>query len=351
MTETPEPTITQPPETYRITYDLNGGSYNNSTADIVETYEKGTVITIHEAPTRSGYTFEYWKGSEYQPGDVYTVYEDHTFTAQWSKDMDPIVIPDDDNLKYMRIHGEVIWKDSDNENNTRPDEVVVKLMQGETVVQEVTVKQGINGKWEYTFKDVPMYNDDGKNQAIQYTLKQNKVDGYRWEAAFVSQETSGEVLDVTTKITDTLSKSSPGENGSDDSGNGNSSDHNSGNNSQTDNSSSSLNLSTNVSTVGGSSGSASSGGGSRTSTANISSGTSASGSVSAGGGSGTAGANGTSSGTAASGHSSTVNVGGKSSTTEVKTGDETDAQVWIFLMAMSSLLILLYCARRRRKAK
>ena len=335
---------------YRITYDLNGGSYNNSTDDIVETYEKGTVIPIHDAPTREGYTFEYWKGSEYQPGDHYTVYENHTFTAQWSKDMDPIVIPEDDNLKYMRIHGEVIWKDSDNENNTRPDEVVVKLMQGETIVQEVTVKQGINGKWEYTFKDVPLYTDDGKNQAIQYTLKQNKAEGYRWEAAFVSQETSGEVLDVTTKITDTLSKSNPGENESDDSGNGNSSNHNSGNNSQTDNSSSSSNPSTNISMVGGSSGSGSYGGGSHTSTANVSSGTSVGGSVSAGG-SGTDGANGTSSGTAASAHSSTVNVGGKSSTTEVKTGDETNAQVWIFLMAMSSLFILLYCTRRRRKAR
>lgn len=78
-------TVTPPPDPmmYTITYVLNGGSYNGSTDNIVETYPAGTGILIHEAPTREGYTFDYWKGSAYQPGDVYTVTEDHTFVAQW----------------------------------------------------------------------------------------------------------------------------------------------------------------------------------------------------------------------------------------------------------------------------
>ena len=45
----------------------------------------GTVIAVHEAPVREGYTFQYWQGSSYQPGDKYTVKEDHTLTAQWKK--------------------------------------------------------------------------------------------------------------------------------------------------------------------------------------------------------------------------------------------------------------------------
>jgi uncharacterized repeat protein (TIGR02543 family) len=77
----------QLPETERftITYDLNGGSFGGSTEAIKEVHEKGTVISIHEAPVREGYTFRCWKGSEYRPGDRYTVTEDHTFTAQWEK--------------------------------------------------------------------------------------------------------------------------------------------------------------------------------------------------------------------------------------------------------------------------
>ena len=77
----------QLPETERftITYDPNGGSFDGSTSALKETYKKGTVISIHEAPVREGYTFKYWKGSEYRPGDRYTVTGDHTFTACWEE--------------------------------------------------------------------------------------------------------------------------------------------------------------------------------------------------------------------------------------------------------------------------
>jgi len=79
---TPDPPA---PEKHTITYKLNGGEYDGGTGDIKEEYDEGAKIKIHEAPVREGYTFLYWKGSEYQPGDEYTVTEDHTFTAQWKK--------------------------------------------------------------------------------------------------------------------------------------------------------------------------------------------------------------------------------------------------------------------------
>ena len=78
---------------YDITYNLNGGIYNGSTDNIVETYDEGTVIGIHAAPTREGYTFQHWEGSKYQPGDSYTVTENHTFTAQWKKNDTPSPAP------------------------------------------------------------------------------------------------------------------------------------------------------------------------------------------------------------------------------------------------------------------
>ena len=87
----PEPAVDPEPEPQPektaalITYALNGGTYNGSPADITETHNNGDIITIHEAPERDGYTFSYWKGSEYQPGESYTVDGDHTFTAVWTK--------------------------------------------------------------------------------------------------------------------------------------------------------------------------------------------------------------------------------------------------------------------------
>ncbi len=77
---------TEPVETqYKIEYRLNGGRYKGSSETIIEEYPAETEISIHEAPVRDGYEFMYWMGSEYQPGDKYTVTSDHVFTARWKK--------------------------------------------------------------------------------------------------------------------------------------------------------------------------------------------------------------------------------------------------------------------------
>jgi hypothetical protein len=75
---------------YGIKYDLGGGTYNGQSGVIAETHNYGDVISILGTPTRPGYKFLYWKGSQYNPGDKYTVNGEHTFTAVW----EPVVIPD-----------------------------------------------------------------------------------------------------------------------------------------------------------------------------------------------------------------------------------------------------------------
>ena len=108
-------------KTHTITYRLNGGTYKGSKNDITETYEFGTEITIHKAPEREGYTFLYWKGSQYQPGNKYTVSEDHSFTAQWEKKSDPTPTPeptpDPDNPSGGSGNGTSV-KTGDNSNIT-----------------------------------------------------------------------------------------------------------------------------------------------------------------------------------------------------------------------------------------
>ena len=71
-----------------IIFDPNGGTYEGSADPTSETHDYGDVITM-KAPERDGYTFLYWKGSEYYVGDEYTVTEDHTFVAQWEKSEEP----------------------------------------------------------------------------------------------------------------------------------------------------------------------------------------------------------------------------------------------------------------------
>ena len=70
---------------YTLTFKLNGGTLNGSKNDVIIRCKNSETITIPQAPTRAGYTFDYWKGSHYEPGDKYKATGDHTFTAQWKR--------------------------------------------------------------------------------------------------------------------------------------------------------------------------------------------------------------------------------------------------------------------------
>ena len=78
----PDPT---PTKKGTLTFNLNGGTLDGKTGKLTIKAKVGDTITIPDAPTRKGYTFQYWKGSRYNPGDKYEVVGDHTFTAMWTK--------------------------------------------------------------------------------------------------------------------------------------------------------------------------------------------------------------------------------------------------------------------------
>lgn len=68
-----------------LTFDLAGGALDGKTGTVVLEAEVGKTITLPAAPTKAGYTFQYWKGSEYKAGAEYSVDGDHTFTAEWKE--------------------------------------------------------------------------------------------------------------------------------------------------------------------------------------------------------------------------------------------------------------------------
>ena len=70
----------------QLEFDPAGGQWEDGTS-AVKKYEPAleTEFDIIDAPTRDGYTFECWEGSEYQPGEQYHADSDHVFTAKWKK--------------------------------------------------------------------------------------------------------------------------------------------------------------------------------------------------------------------------------------------------------------------------
>ena len=77
--------VPKPAEKATLTFDLAGGTLDGKTGSITIEANVGDTIKLPAAPKREGYTFKYWKGSQYAAGAVYKVEGDHTFTAEWEK--------------------------------------------------------------------------------------------------------------------------------------------------------------------------------------------------------------------------------------------------------------------------
>ena len=74
------------PNTYTLTYDLNGGSFNASTTQLFK-YGSGDAISS-EIPIKTGYDFVGWKWGDVtmQPGDkINKGWGNFTLTAQWKE--------------------------------------------------------------------------------------------------------------------------------------------------------------------------------------------------------------------------------------------------------------------------
>ncbi len=86
--------VQQEPKPIRtISFDLGGGTLAGRTGVIEIEAEEGSTIIVPAAPTKEGFIFRYWKGSEYYPGDTYVVSGDHTLTAVFEVDTSNEVIP------------------------------------------------------------------------------------------------------------------------------------------------------------------------------------------------------------------------------------------------------------------
>lgn len=75
------------------------------------------------------------------------------------------------------------WEDNNNENQKRPESIKLQLKNGETIVKEQILNktnEKINKEtntvnenvWEYTFKDIGKYNENGEE--IQYTVEEQE---------------------------------------------------------------------------------------------------------------------------------------------------------------------------------
>lgn len=68
----------------------------------------------------------------------------------------------------------IIWEDEDDQDGIRPKNILVSLMNGETVAATQTISEADD--WEWNFSGINRYDEDGNE--ISYTIKIGDVPGY-----------------------------------------------------------------------------------------------------------------------------------------------------------------------------
>ena len=141
------------------TYILNANNNWKHTFDGLQKYSSGKEIkyTIEEKTEIEGYTVKIAGSAK----EGYIITNTH----------DPITID---------IVGEKVWLDNNNNDNSRPESITVKLFANEKEVKSLkvtneTVAANNPNTWLYEFKDLPKY-ENGKE--INYTVKEEKVNNY-----------------------------------------------------------------------------------------------------------------------------------------------------------------------------
>ena len=76
--------------------------------------------------------------------------------------------------EYTEIAGEKIWKDDNDINGLRPDEITLRLLRDKEEIQSLTVKA--SDGWTYSFGELPV--DDGYGNTYTYEVREDGVPGY-----------------------------------------------------------------------------------------------------------------------------------------------------------------------------
>lgn len=154
------------------------------TSITVKVMDGSTVVDTLEVTTANGWKFESKDLPKYRNGQeiVYTLKEDAV--AQYETKIDKFTITNSYTPETVKVSGQKVWDDANNQDGKRPASIKVKILDGDKVVDELEVTAATD--WKFESKDLPK-NKKGKK--INYTvLEEVTVEGY---SSSQEQETDG----------------------------------------------------------------------------------------------------------------------------------------------------------------
>ena len=144
------------------------------TSITVKVMDGSTVVDTLEVTAANGWKFESKDLPKYRNGQeiAYTLKEDAV--AQYETKIDKFTITNSYTPETVKVSGQKVWDDANNQDGKRPASIKVKILDGDKVVDEMEVTAATD--WKFESKDLPK-NKKGKK--INYTvLEEVTVEGY-----------------------------------------------------------------------------------------------------------------------------------------------------------------------------
>ena len=140
---------------------------------------KSQEVTAVSANSEGKWTYTFTDLPKYEKGTeiTYTVTENEV-DGYTTTSIEGYNITNSHTPEITSVSGTKTWVDADNQDGKRPEKITVNLLAdgNKEKSQEVTaVSANSEGKWTYTFTELPKYAD-GKE--IKYTITEEKVEGY-----------------------------------------------------------------------------------------------------------------------------------------------------------------------------
>ena len=154
--------------------DADNQDGKRPTSITVKVMDGSTIVDTLEVTAANGWKFESKDLPKYRNGQeiVYTLSE--VSVAQYETKIDKFTITNSYTPETVKVSGQKVWDDANNQDGKRPASIKVKILDGDKVVDELEVTAATD--WKFESKDLPK-NKKGKK--INYTvLEEVTVEGY-----------------------------------------------------------------------------------------------------------------------------------------------------------------------------
>lgn len=171
-------TNTYKPETIKISgqkkwEDAENQDGKRPNAVRVKILKGQDIVDVQEVTAANGWKYESNPLPKYAAGQeiAYTVAEEAV--SGYTSKVDGYNITNSYTPETVKISGQKKWDDAENQDGKRPASVKVKILNGDTVVDEQNVTSA--NDWKYESKALPKY---AAGQEITYTVSEEAVPGY-----------------------------------------------------------------------------------------------------------------------------------------------------------------------------